>query len=201
MAISNVKIANMALSHIGAGSIESLTEDSAEAEACDLWFDYSRKQALEASDWTFARRRLTLAVDADDPPSEYSYRYQYPSDCVNIRHLVNPAGRKAYPVPYKLELVSDGVTHRQTILTDLQDAVAVYTMDIDSPDIYTPFFIDMLSLALAAKIAFTVTGKKKIQDDMAARFREMAAVAPSVNANEEVPEEPDDADWIKERIS
>lgn len=63
MAISNVTISNMALSHIGADStIESMAESSAEAAQCNLWYDYSRLQVLEAYDWGFARKRLDLAV-------------------------------------------------------------------------------------------------------------------------------------------
>ena len=65
--VSQVLIANMALSNIGTKSeIASLDENSVEAKQCKLWYDLSRKQALEAFDWGFARKRLTLALHADD---------------------------------------------------------------------------------------------------------------------------------------
>ena len=94
MAISSVKIANFALSKVGTDStIETLTENSAEAKACNLWFETARKQALSAYDWPFARKRLALAVHGDDPPDEWAYRYQYPADCVKARFVENPVGK------------------------------------------------------------------------------------------------------------
>ena len=43
MALSTVQIANFALSKIGSDStIESLTEDSAEAAECNLWYEETR---------------------------------------------------------------------------------------------------------------------------------------------------------------
>ena len=85
--ITDTGIANMALSHVGAESdIESLTEKTAEAIQCNLWYNFSRQQILEIYDWSFARRRLGLAPH-DDTISEtstdpwagvWSFRYQYP---------------------------------------------------------------------------------------------------------------------------
>jgi hypothetical protein len=92
LSVSEVSICNMALSKIGASSsIESLTEESAEANECNLWYTFSRRQTLQATDWGFARRRITLATHGDDPPSGvWGYRYQYPSDCLTMRKIESP---------------------------------------------------------------------------------------------------------------
>ena len=63
--IGEVTIARMALSHIGASSIESLSEDSAEAKEANTWYAVSRQTALEAFNWNFARKRQLLAVHGD----------------------------------------------------------------------------------------------------------------------------------------
>jgi len=105
--ISKVTIANFALGNIGArDSIESFDEASTAARQAKLWYDFSRVQALEGFDWSFARKRQALAlieeVPTGDPVAyEWAYRYQYPSDCVSARYIVNPAGKDADAVPLR----------------------------------------------------------------------------------------------------
>ena len=198
--ISTVSICNMALSNIGADStVESLTADgTAESNACNLWYDWSRLQALAGYDWSFARKRLTLATHSEDPPDGvWAYRYQYPSDCIAFRHIVNPAGETASPVPYEVEADSTG--QAKSILTDLDDAVGVYTFDQETVAMFTPLFVDTLSHALAHHIAFTLTGKLKVKENMLAIFRELQSAAPSIDANEQGDRLPRDADWITGR--
>ena len=209
--ISKVRIANMALSFIGAKStIESLTEDSAEAKECNLWYDYSRLQTLSTYDWSFARRRQTLATHADAPPAGvWAYRYVYPSDAVVLRKLENPSGSALlayYPdystvqadaVPFSVEMSDDQTT--KTIVTDLDEAVAVYTFDQEQVNFFSPFFVEMLALQLASRIGFAITGDLAIVDRMVQRFVRMRGVAPAEDANEAVGQPPRDADHIRGR--
>ena len=197
--ISRVRICNMALSHVGANSnIESLTENSAEAAACDLWYDFSRLQTLEANDWGFARRRLTLATHSDDPPDGvWAYRYQYPSDSVIVRKIQSPAGENAEPIPWEVETSEDQST--KTILTDLSEAIAVYTFDLEDVNLFSAFFVEMLSFALANHIAFTLTGKQSVEESMRQKFASMARIAPASNANERGERQPREASWIEGR--
>lgn len=198
--ISKTIICNMALSRIGAASsIEDVdTETSAEANECRLWYDYSRLQALEAYNWNFARRRQTLAEHSDDPPSGvWTYRYQYPSDCVKFRKLQNPAGELAPPIPYEIEVADDLKT--RSILTDLEDAVGVFTFDQEVTALYTPLFVSMFATALGANIAWTLTAKSELEDKMVQRFIGLQQNAEASNANEQASPEPKDADWISGR--
>ena len=209
-AISEVRICNMAMSMIGASSkIETLTEDTAEAQECNLWYTYSRKQALAANDWSFARRRLTLATHNDDPPSGiWAYRYQYPSDCVVLRNLQNPSGVAAIAclndnfttfdaVPFEVETASSQTD--LSILTDLDEAVAVYTFDLTEVLLFSEFFVQMLAAALAANTAFTLTGQSELEDKMVQRFQLMSRAARASDANEAVGKPPRDVDYIRAR--
>lgn len=198
MAISDVTIANMALSNISTNSeIEILTEDSPEAKQCKLWFDLARMQALEAYDWNFARKRQALTLHNDAPPDEWLYRYQYPSDCVAIRRMVNPAGPKAPAIPFEVEASNDGST--KTILTNLESAVAVFTFDQRQISTFTLHFVGTFAALLAHYIAFKLTGKRSIKGDMLNLYRAFIKTAPAMNANEKVDDAPRDADWIAGR--
>lgn len=197
--IDKVTICNMALSRVGGRSkIEAIDEASTEADACELWYDYSLRQVLEASDWNFARKRLTLSTHSDDPPDGiWGYRYQYPSDCVAFRKLENPSDASADAVPFQIETSLDG--QQKTIVTDLDDAVGVYTFEQTVTSTYSAHFVSLLSLALATNIAFQLTGKQKIQDTLAQRLRDALDGAASSDANEEVGKAPREAEWIRDR--
>ena len=196
--ISEVRICRMALSHVGADtSIESITEDSPEAKQCNVWYTFSRKQTLAVFDWNFARKRQTLATHSEAPPANWAYRYQYPSDCVKLRFLPNPAGPKADAIPFEVELSSDGET--KTILTNLDCAGAVYTFDLVSTFLFSEMFVEMFSLALASHICIPITTDRGLKKDILDEFRQLARLAPAVNANERVEDAPRDAEHIRGR--
>ena len=196
--ISEVRICNMALTHLGeSNAIETLDEGSAESNACDLWYDFSRRAALASSDWNFARGRLTLATHNDDPPAEWGYRYQYPSDCVKFRRITNPAGEKQPPIPYRIELSDDRET--KSILANLDDAEGVYTFNLTQVNLFDEYFVLLLSFALAANITYSITGKSDLRNELNKTFSEMARIATATNANEDTADIPADTDWIDGR--
>jgi len=201
IAMSQVKVANMALSHIGTKSrIESLTEASNEAKAINLWWDFALEESLELYDWSFARTRTpqggSLALDGDVPPDEWSFRYQYPADCIKARRIWNPNGRQDDAVPFELELNSNGV---RTILTNLENPILVYTKWVDNVSLFIPIFISLFSRVLASHIAFPLTAQQKIVDAQMAQVSGLLRAAPAVDANERVSEPPREAEWIRGR--
>ncbi len=205
----------MALTSIGADTIEAFDETSKGANTCRAWYDYSRLQALESHNWNFARKRATLAASGDDPPpGVWAFRYQYPSDCVVLRKLQNPvlngpsgggfytsdysdSGDQSDAIPYEVELDDDN--DAKSILTDLDAAVAIYTKDLENTALFSPYFIRMLSTQLAGSIAFGLTGKAEIEEKMFQRFSMLQLAAPAFNANEQVQAPPRDAEWVRGR--
>lgn len=197
MAISTVQIANFALSKIGTDStIESLTEDSAEAKECNLWYEHSRLQALAAYDWSFARVTEELSAHGDDPTTLWTYRYIYPVLCVKARFIENPAGKLADPVSFVIEQSNDGT---KSILTDISDAKLIYTTDVTSPSLYTTFFIELLATIIGSHIAFALTGKTKLAQLLTAESRRMFIFAPSMDSQEQQEAAPRDGDAIRGR--
>ena len=195
--ISRVKIANMALSGVGAGNIESFDEPSPEARQCKLWYDFTRQQTLEAFDWSFARKRLTLALSAEDPPISWGYRYQYPSDCIVARYLQSPAALMDETVPFSIEVDQAGTA--KTIVTNMDEAVLVYTFDLETTSMFSPHFVNALAARLGAEIAFALTGNRGIKGDLFQQFQILIGQAPTHNANEEVSEPPPESSWISGR--
>lgn len=196
-AVSSVTIANMALSHIGAkSSIESLDENSSEAKQCKLWYAFSLEQALESYDWSFARTRRALALSGEAPPDQWSYRYQYPADCVKARRIWNPAGEQADAVPFEIEM---GADDNRTILTDIQGAVLIFTKSVTNPALFSKLFVEMLSRGLAQHIAFALTGKTEVTKEQAGAYQSILRAAAAYDGNERVGQPPRDAEWIRGR--
>ena len=198
ISISPVRIANMALSNIGArSSIEAFSEDTPEAQQVDLHYDFARRVSLEAFDWSFARKRQALAVHSLAAPEDmWGYRYQYPSDCLICRKLVNPAGEDGDDVPFVVEMASDGT---KSILTDLSEATMIYTFDQIETSMFTTHFIRALSFALAQLIAYPLTGKLQLAQTMWDIFNILVMRAEAAQANEEKAKKPREAEWIRGR--
>ena len=154
MAISSVQICNLALAVIGVGdTIASLEEDSENARICRLYYAHVRDACLEDVDWRFAsRRRALVRVDDSDAVTEWAYRYQYPTDCLVLREILD--GRRAkradQRVPYVVESDAD---HGLVILTDQADAVARYTAKVEDPSWWPRSFVDFMAYELAVKLA------------------------------------------------
>lgn len=197
--ISSVRIANMALSNIGARStIESFDEQSPEARECKLWYDWARRQTLESFDWNFASRRAALALHSEDAPKNvWTYRYQYPASCLVAREIVNPLGPRADAVPFEVE--NDATGEQKTILTDMEGAILRFTFDLTTPSLFSSYFVTTLSHLLGYYIAFPLTGKLDIKAGMLEVYNRLILTAPAFNANERVDRAPREAEWIRAR--
>lgn len=306
---TDIIVSNMALSHIGAGPITSLSEDNERAEACDLWLEWARQMTLQMRHWNFAQKRARLVRHPHPYPDlEWTFRYKYPSDALYIRRLLRPGGLRTIAIPFTVEegdidTIFDGafdeddswtggtgwsvaagvatgttassdlsqtidteltegasytVTYTltrtagsvtpkvggtagttrsasgtyseaivagttdvfaftgagfsgtidnvslapsasKTILTDLDDAMALYTVDMDTHSRWSPLAIQAWSFMLANAIAFRITGKNSIKDRMLENFQAVLREAAAVEGNEGHSAAPRDADWILAR--
>ena len=164
-AVDKTTIANLALSHIrDKGVVENIETDVAvQARTANLWYDPARRQALTDFDYGFARKRLILTAHGQDPPAEWTFRYQFPSDAIQPRHIQNPLGRGKPPIPFEIEQADNGA---MSILTDQEEAVLVYTRDAENTTFFTPHFVLAFSYLLAHYLAGPLTGKSAIQKRM-----------------------------------
>lgn len=213
--LSAVDIGRMALSHLGTRTnIQALSEASTEAKAINRWYNPARKATLEAFDWDFARKRQILSMHGDAPPSGvWAYRYQYPSDCLAPRYIVNPVqvipnqrvgfiheisrvlGTAGNAVPYEVE-DSNGT---KSIMTNLEDAVLVYTFDQTAVSSFSNLFVLAFSHQLASLTAIELTGKASKQASELNLFFGLIRNAAATNANQEQREPQRDAVWIRGR--
>lgn len=196
-----VLLCNMALSKLGSRSkIASISENSAEADACRTWYKISLAQTLSAFNWGFARAKLLLTESTSDPDSvDWAYRYDYPANCLLARFIENPAGKDEDAIPYEVQYAPNAT---KSILTNQADAKLVYTIDVTDIafiEMYPVEFINAFTSALAANMGFTLTGDKQLVQMKQQEFLFLVRVAAAQDGNQEVADKPREAEGIRGR--
>lgn len=204
MAVDNKSpeaICNMALGHLGISSeIGNLTtEKSAEAFACRRFFTQCRDIAMRDMRVPFASHIATLALVEEEPNSEWSYSYRYPSDCLFFKRILSGDrnGASSTRVPYKISSDSSG----KLILTDKEDAECEYTRLIEDPLMWPDDFILAMSYLLASMMAARLTNGDGLKlGDRAMQMYDLLKHTSDSNADaEEQNDEAPDAESIRAR--
>lgn len=177
---SEVDVCNLALSHIGqASDISSISpsDGSADADHCARFYPIARNELLEEFDWTFARKRGTLAELTNDR-EDFAYRYARPADCLKERRLL--------PDGYGDDQndILNWQREGDSVYTDDELSVLVYTRLLTDPTKFSPLFVIALSWRVASYIAGPIlkdpTGQtairlRNVSDAMAGRAKESDA--------------------------
>jgi hypothetical protein len=177
--MNDVAICNLALSRMNSRPIQSLGESSVEATQCNAIYAFTRDALLRVHPWNFANRRVTLSLLTDTIVG-YDYAYQYPSDCLCARYLVNSASRDELP----FEVQSNEALDYRMILTDVEDAELVYTARVINSENFEEGFIETISWKMAADLAIPLRGKIELQKHFYQIYRNALSAAAAVDSNE-----------------
>lgn len=207
---SNTDIANLALGQLGWGKLisdlDSLTERSAEANACRLYYEVARQMIFKEFEWPFAGREVSLGLieefDTSISTTEWRYSYQYPSEALFFRRILTPYDRNTTiytEIPYRIFDSEDGAG--KLIYTDQCDAVGEYTANITDVDKFPADFKMAFAYLLAAYIApMIINGDNTaLQKKMWDLYQYHSTRATSQNANEEGQEPPPQSEFISFR--
>ena len=156
---SRVEICNMALTRITGDRITNATvgTDSEEEIECSLAFPIIRDALLEAHPWNFAEKRAVLASLVETPAFEFNFFYQLPADFITALQMYDTS--ETY------------VIEGDRLLTNATTVQLRYTAQIQTEGNFSPMFVNVLYLRLAAHLA-TV-------------FPKSAAMASVIEAEEE----------------
>lgn len=156
---SKTQIANLGLAEAREvlinGDIDTSTQ--AIAETARLVYDQSLEQVLRRVRPTFAQTRTTLTKDATAPAFKYAYAYELP---VNYVYLIAFNGEELGRSDDKFEIEG------RKILTDEDEANIVYIKKEEDTSLYTPEFIQALSLYIGYKVLRAKRGDRGLADDL-----------------------------------
>lgn len=205
---SEVEICNLGLSNIRAGSINSLTESSLQAQQCKLKYPILRNRLLKET-WGFNHKIRTLAVLTTEI-FNWAYAYQYPTDCLKINRLVGayeelsnadadvvsrlldsqllPIRDTQPKTPYELFNFDDN----KVIGANEADLRIDYTAKITAPNLFSDDFVMALSHLLASELAIPLIGAevgRQLRSDSLQMYKEYlhAAIADDMNEGDYEP--------------
>ncbi len=213
MTSSVVEICNLALSHVRRGSINSLDENSLEAQQCNLHYEKARNTALKQADWGFNSKIAALTQLSSVTVFNWAYVWSYPNDCLQISHLIrnittteSQVGQSAValrvegyrfrmpeempPVEYKV-LNESGV---KVIVTNEAELRANYRTPVEDVRLFSDTFVDALAHLLASRIAVALAGAKEgipLRDSHLGLYTGFLNEARDEDANQRHYEEPD----------
>lgn len=168
---SVISICNAALSNIGAANISSLTEASAEARACNQFYEQTRDTFLQSFDWKIAGRTAALAEVVNDKPGRWAHAYRLPSDCLKVRTIrpnYDPEGIGYASIKSGLDEIKATAAYEiegQTLYTNLGTALLFYTYRLTDPSKLSPLMVEALAWNLAVPLAMPITKDAKVRAD------------------------------------
>jgi hypothetical protein len=176
--MDSTTICNLALSKIGDQMIMSLDDPSIEARFCKLHYAPTLASLLRMHDWNWAVGMTQLAQLSTPPPFDWDYSYQLPSDFARILTLNAFQANEPY---CNFDIIGD------KLLTDESTAYITYVKSAVDPNLFDPMFVELLSLAIAAKLAKPLGGSMDIKQRLEQDFKQMLGEARRIDAQDSYP--------------
>lgn len=201
MSASSTDIANLALSFIGNGDpIQDMTEDSAEAQACLLFYDVVRDECLGEFPWSFAKRSQSLGTAIEeDPNSDWAFSYRLPADVLTILKVWGAVRNPTLDEEINYETGSDATGG--LVYTDQADAEIKYVAREETVSKWPQEFATAVAYRLASRIAMRLVKEDKIgmSERMEFQATRHMAKAKAKDRNNQRPDPPPDSEIITSR--
>lgn len=146
MALSSIAICSRALLKLGADTIASFDEGTAEAEVAANLYPSIRDALLSAHPWSFATGQSYLAKLAAEPLADYDFAYQLPVDFLRALSA-GPDGR-GRGLEYRI--------HERRLYANAEPVILTFIFRPDEST-FPPFFDQMLIARLAAEFCIPLT--------------------------------------------
>lgn len=183
--MNNIEICNLALGRIGVDEINRMDEASQPARICTRYFNFTRQNVLRRFPWTFATKRVQLALLNETAP-DYKYAYQYPSDALAIRLMYNDSFVGLPKDNYFRIMNGNG---GRKIYSNISNAYVEYTADVKDSETFDSQFIEAFSWKLAAEMAFALTGNMNLATNAIQAYNAYFTEAAGEDAAEDNQEE------------
>jgi len=146
MALSAIALCSRALLKLGADTLASFDEGTAEAEVAANLYPSVRDALLSAHPWSFATGQVTLGKLAATPIADFDAAFQLPADF--LRALSAGHSGQGQGVEYRIAERRLNANAEQLVLT------YIFRPDEES---FPPFFDQMLIARLAAEFCIPLT--------------------------------------------
>lgn len=173
MAVTDVSICNLALTHLGAEEISSLDESSREAVVCKTAYESTKLSVLRDHFWGFALSRAVLSPNGSTPSFGFRNTFNLPSTAELWR------------------FVDDANVIKQEGRTLLSDATTIKLEYVKSDVLESQFdskFVNAFSLKLAEIMCYRITQNVSLIGVLNARYADAIKDAKRANAISSTPD-------------
>jgi hypothetical protein len=200
-ALSDVAIANLALTKLGEARIISFSDDTKAARAVAAVYDLLRDAELRRRKWRFTIKRTQLPALAVSPEFGYAYAYQIPADCLSILSVGDVApgvDLSDYRTGLDMELYS---IEGRAILTDLPAPLKLrYKARVTDATQFDAAFVQAFASRLAYELAEDLTQSAAKKQAAGEDYKLAVREAVAANAIEVAPTPIPDDSWLLSRI-
>lgn len=198
--ISDVAIANRALTKLGEARIISFGDDNKAARSMAANYYIIRDAELRRRKWRFSLKRAQIPALADVPVFGYAYAYQLPADCLSILSIgdFSPGvDLSDYRQSIDASLWS---LEGRTILTDLPAPLNLrYKARITDPTQFDLAFVEAFASRLAWELCEEITQSSQKKVDAQTDYKVAIREAIAANAVETAPDPIPDSSWLLAR--
>ena len=168
MAITNVKIANMALTLVKQKPITSLTSTGAAATEIGVAYDIVVQEVLEDKEtWEFLRARARLTRHADAPAyGGWLYMYKMPAQSLRIIETIDEDGDKIN-YPSSREVYVDGANTIDVLLCNQETCIVRYLVNRTTESDWPAWFVKLVYHRLAVVISGPLTNDDQRYNQLA----------------------------------
>ncbi|MGD9637837.1 MAG: hypothetical protein AB7U85_02105 [Alphaproteobacteria bacterium] len=176
MPIGSIAICSRALLKLGATSISSFDEGTAEAEVAANLYPSTRDAMLAVYPWSFAVAQTTLPKLAASPVADFKNAFKLPSDFLRI--ISAGIGNRGRGINYRI------VENRLHTDSDSVNLTYIFRPDEKS---FPPYFTQVLIARLAAEFCIPLTESTTRSDVLTKMAEEEFKRARLIDAQQESP--------------
>ena len=176
MALTGIALCSRALIKLGADSIASFEDGTAEAEVAASLYAPIRDALISAHPWTFATGQISLPRLVAEPLADFAYAYQLPSDF--LRALSAGTGARGRGIDYRIA--------ERRLHTDVPAVTLTYIFCPDETT-FPPFFDQILIARLAAEFCIPLTDSTTRSEALQKHARDELQRAKSIDGQQESP--------------
>ena len=184
MSVSSVDICNDALAQLKEARITELTDTSNSGLLCNQYFQQCLEEILRMFDWNFASAKVQLSQLTETPLFGWEFAYSLP-----VNYLMIRSTNLAKGTPWTIQ--------EDQFLSNVDSAEIKirYTKLITNYNLMDPMFGRALAYYLAFTIAYPLTGKHNIRNEMFKFYQYFMDKAKDIDGIEETPDN-DPVQWV-----
>ena len=188
MNYTDVSLCSKALLKIGAQTITSFEDGTAESEVSANLYPLVRDSLLSSYPWSFAVSQKRLARLDMTPVADYSYAYQLPTDYLRI--ISAGTGSRGKGAEYRV--------YENKIYTNNDELIITYISRVDE-SVFPTFFQDALVASLAYEFCLPLTESTSRAEHLQKRAEETIKQARLTDSQQGTPLKFEDFTLIEAR--